>query len=111
MTARMPVPLARKDEEASIQQVRRPKPRVLLELGTAMWDLMHAFDRVFRSLGIPTAMSFAEEEEEGLRVETVELSCSGCGKTTVIDAELRTETKFCSYCGQPVEGVNAEATD
>lgn len=104
----MPVPLARRNESA-IERVRRPKPRVLLELGTAMWDLMHAFDRVFRSLGIPTVMSFAEEE--GLRVETVELSCSGCGKTTVIDAELRMETKFCSYCGEPLEGDDAEATD
>ena len=80
-----------------------------MELGASMWDLMRAMDGVFRSLGVPTMMSFAPEEP--VTLETVEIICPSCEQTTTMDETLAGTTKFCSFCGSPLENEHATRSE
>lgn len=87
----------------------RPSAQALVEIGGAVYDFMRAMDRLMRSLGVPTAFSYAEREP--LRVRTVERICPGCGEVTITDEALAASTRFCGYCGHALEEADAETAD
>lgn len=95
--------------ESHALTVRRPSRPRLLELGEAVFDFVRAMDRMFRSMGIPTAFSYAEEHD--LRVETVEIACPSCHETLQVDEELAEDYRYCSRCGSEIGKDHAPSSD